>query len=121
MRLNKWIKIQLAIFTAVAVIAGSVMIFGYIRLPAMLGIGHYTVTMQLSQAAGLYDSANVTYRGTEVGRVTAVRLAEDGVVAELTLRSNIPIPSDLEAEVHSTSAIGEQYVALLPRSGDARR
>lgn len=119
MRLTKWIRIQLSIFVAVAVVAGSVMIFGYIKVPTMLGIGHYTVTMQIPQAGGLYQTGNVTYRGTEVGRVTAVRLTKTGVDAELTLRSDVPIPSDLEAEVRSTSAIGEQYVALLPRSADA--
>ncbi len=119
MRLTKWIKIQLTIFTTVAVVAGSIMALGYIRIPAMLGIGRYTVTMELAQGGGLYESANVTYRGTEVGRVTAVRLTETGVQAELSLRSDVPIPSDLVAEVHSVSAIGEQYVALLPRSADA--
>lgn len=119
MRLTRWIKVQLCIFAAVALAAGSVMLFGYIKVPTMLGIGHYTVTMQLPRAAGLYDTANVTYRGTEVGRVTGVRLTEHGVDADLSLRSDVAIPSDLVAEVHSASAIGEQYVALLPRSGDA--
>lgn len=119
MRLTKWIKIQLAIFVAVALVAGSVMVFGYVKVPTMLGIGHYTVTVQLAQAGGLYETGNVTYRGTEVGRVTAVRLTKTGVDAELTLRSDVPIPSDLDAQVRSTSAIGEQYVALLPRSADA--
>ncbi len=119
MRLTRGIKIQLSIFATVAVVAGFVMLFGYIKVPAMLGIGHYTVTMQLPRAGGLYDTANVTYRGTEVGRVTAVRLTPNGVEAQLTLRSGVTIPSDLEAQVHSTSAIGEQYVALIPRSADA--
>ncbi|MBI3213829.1 MAG: MCE family protein [Mycobacterium sp.] len=119
MRLNRWIKIQLAIFATVAVVAGAVMIFGYIKVPTMLGIGRYTVTMQLPKAGGLYPTSNVTYRGTEVGRVTDVRLTDDAVEAVLSLRSDVPIPADLRAEVHSTSAIGEQYVALLPRSGDA--
>ena len=36
----------------------------------------------------------------------------------LSLSSDIAIPADLLAEVHSQSAIGEQYVELLPRSGD---
>ena len=119
MRLTKPVKIQLAIFTTVSVIASTVMIFGYIKVPAMMGIGRYNVTLQLTQASGLYPSANVTYRGTEVGRVSAVNLTDAGVQAQLSLRSGIDIPSDLEAEVHSTSAIGEQYVALLPRSDDA--
>ncbi len=48
-----------------------------------------------------------------------VRLTPTGVEAVLSLKSGIDIPSDLRAEVHSQSAIGEQYVALLPRTGDA--
>ncbi len=116
MRLDKWIKIQLAIFAAVAVSAGSVMLFGYVKVPAMLGVGRYTVVVQLPQAGGLYRTANVTYRGTEVGRVTGLRLTDSGVEADLSLRSDVAIPSDVDAEVHSTSAIGEQYVALRPRS-----
>lgn len=93
MRLNRWIKTQLAIFGIVTVTAGAVMIFGYIDVPAMLGVGRYTVTMQLPSAGGLYEGANVTYRGTEVGRVRAVRLTDDGVQAELSLRSDVQIPS----------------------------
>lgn len=117
--LSKLVKSQLAIFATVAVVAGAVMVFGYIRLPALLGVGHYTVTMELPRAAGLYKSGNVTYRGTEVGRVTDIRLTDTGVEAVLSLRSDVHIPSNLDGQVHSTSAIGEQYVALLPRAGDA--
>jgi phospholipid/cholesterol/gamma-HCH transport system substrate-binding protein len=114
------VKLQLAIFAIVALGAGSVMAFGYIKVPAMMGIGQYTVVVQLPQAAGLYQTANVTYRGTTVGRVTDVRLTDDGgVEAVLALTSGTDIPSDLAAEVHSTSAIGEQYVALIPNNSDA--
>lgn len=118
MVLNRRILIQLAIFTVIAVVAGAIMVFGYIKLPATwFEIGHYTVTVQLPRAGGLYATGNVTYRGTEVGRVEQVRLTDTGgVEAVLSLRSDVAIPSDLEAEVHSQSAIGEQYVALLPRS-----
>jgi len=115
-RLGTRVKVQLAIFTAATVVAGGVMIFGYIRLPAMFGVGHYTVTVQLPRAGGLYARGNVTYRGTEVGRVTDVHLTDTGVNAVLSLRSDIHIPADLDAQVHSQSAVGEQYVALLPRS-----
>ena len=91
----------------------------FMKLPAkMFGVGRYTVTVELPQAAGLYGSGNVTYRGVEVGRVESVRLTDTGVEAVLSLKSGIDIPSDLEAEVHSQSAIGEQYVLLLPRNAD---
>jgi phospholipid/cholesterol/gamma-HCH transport system substrate-binding protein len=109
--------IQLIIFAVVGLIAGSLMVFHYIKLPVLLfGVDRYTVTVELPEAGGLYKSGNVTYRGSEVGRVEDVRLTDTGVEAVLSLKSGIDIPSDVEAEVHSQSAVGEQYVALLPRA-----
>src|SRR3981189_526413 len=109
--------IQLVIFAVVGLVAGSFMVFDYIKLPVLLfGVDRYTVTVELAEAGGLYKSGNVTYRGTEVGRVEDVRLTATGVQAVLSLKSGIDIPSDVEAEVHSQSAVGEQYVALLPRA-----
>lgn len=120
MHLNRQARIQLAIFALIALTALAVMGINYMQLPAKrFGIGRYTVLMQLPSTGGLYSTANVTYRGTEVGRVRTVRLTDSGVVAELSLRSGIDIPRDLKAEVHSQSAIGEQYVELLPRSANA--
>ncbi|OSC31566.1 mammalian cell entry protein [Mycobacterium vulneris] len=120
MHLNRQTKIQLAIFTVIALAALTLMSLHFMKLPATLfGVGRYTVTMQLPQAGGLYATGNVTYRGTEVGRVQSVRLTDTGVAAVLSLNSGTPIPRDLKAEVHSQSAIGEQYVELLPRNGSA--
>jgi len=118
--LTRRILIQLAIFAVVAVVAGAIMVFGYLRLPNLLfGVGHYKVTVQLPEAGGLYERGNVTYRGTEVGQVKSVHLTDSGVEAVLSLRSDVKIPSNLDAEVHSQSAVGEQYLALLPRNDGA--
>jgi phospholipid/cholesterol/gamma-HCH transport system substrate-binding protein len=117
MYLSRRTKVQFSTFAAVATVAGVIMVFGYLRAPAYFGIGYYDVTVQLPAAAGIYERANVTYRGTEVGRVKSVTLTDNGVDAVLQLKSDTAIPSDLNAEVHSVSAIGEQYVALLPRGG----
>ncbi|AEV74689.1 virulence factor Mce family protein [Mycolicibacterium rhodesiae NBB3] len=117
MHLSRRIRIQLTIFTIVAVGTVAVMALHFINLPAMFGVGRYTVTMELPRSGGLYESGNVTYRGTKVGRVESVRLSDTGVEAVLSLQSGIDIPSDLEAEVHSQSAVGESYVLLLPRNG----
>lgn len=121
MNLTRRIRIQLAVFAVVAVVAIGVVGIGYMRLPALLfGVGHYTVNIELPEAANLYPTGNVTYRGTEVGRVTSVHLTNTGVEAELLLSSDTPIPSDLDAQVHSQTAVGEQYVALVPRNGTSR-
>jgi phospholipid/cholesterol/gamma-HCH transport system substrate-binding protein len=121
MHLHRRIKIQLAVFAVIALLAVSVMTLHFLQLPSLLfGVGRYTVTVELPRTGGLYSTGNVTYRGTEVGRVEEVKLTKNGVAAVLSLKSGTAIPSDLRAEVHSQSAIGEQYIALLPRNGSAR-
>ncbi|EHI12837.1 MCE family protein [Mycolicibacterium thermoresistibile] len=120
MHLTTRVKIQLVIISIVTAIAGSVMTFGYVELPALLGIGRYTVTVELPRAGGTYPSGNVTYQGTKIGRIVDVRLTETGVAAVLSLRDDIEIPSDVTASVHSVTALGEQYIALTPLTGDAR-
>ncbi len=117
MHMTRRIWIQIAIFTVVSLVAFVVMALGFVRVPSyVFGVDRYTVTVELPEAGGLYQRANVTYRGTEVGEVKEVRLTDTGVEAVMSLKSDFKIPSDLEAEVHSQSAVGEQYVALLPRN-----
>jgi phospholipid/cholesterol/gamma-HCH transport system substrate-binding protein len=121
MHLERRVLIRLAAFAAVSLIAMGVTVFGYVKVSNLIpGFGLYTVTVALPHSGGLYAGGNVTYRGTEVGRVTDVRITEAGVEAVLSLKAGIDIPSDLDAEVHSQSAVGEQYVALLPRDGESR-
>ncbi|WP_396926827.1 MCE family protein [Mycolicibacterium sp.] len=121
MHLTRRMLIQLAVFVVIAATAIAVMGLHFLKLPAKwFGVGRYSVTMQLPETGGLYSTGNVTYRGVEVGRVQSVRLSDNGVDAVLSLKSGIDIPSDLRAEVHSQSAIGEQYVDLIPRDGTAR-
>ena len=59
----------------------------------------------------------VTYRGSEIGSVKSVDVTQNGVQAVLSLKSDIAIPSDVTAAVHSRSAIGEQFLDLTPHSG----
>ena len=119
MHLPRRVVSQMAIFTVGTLVAVSVMAFHYMRLPNYLfGAGHYRVTLELPTAAGLYASGNVTYRGTEVGKVESVGLTDSGVEAVLSLNSGVAIPADLDAEVHSQTAVGEQFVALRPRGGN---
>jgi phospholipid/cholesterol/gamma-HCH transport system substrate-binding protein len=118
--LDRRIQVQLGLFTVISLVAAGVMIFRYIDVPEMLfGAGHYRVTVELTRAGGLYPNANVSYQGTVVGRVESVQLTDTGVQATLSLKSAYEIPSQLRAEVHSQSAIGEQFVDLQPHTGEA--
>jgi phospholipid/cholesterol/gamma-HCH transport system substrate-binding protein len=119
LRLSRTVWTQLAILSAVTLIACGIMAFGFVKVPALLGIGRYEVTLELPAAGGLYPTSVVTYRGSEVGRVTSVDVTRDGVRAVLKLNSDTKIPADVSAAVHSRSAIGEQFVELTPRPGTA--
>src|SRR5438270_10422099 len=112
--LDRLTKIQLAIFGVVTVITVAVMAIFYLRLPATFGPGTYGVSADFVAGGGLYKNANVTYRGVAVGRVESVGLNPTGVTAEMRLNSGTPIPSNVTATVKSVSAIGEQYIDLVP-------
>ncbi|UUO02644.1 MCE family protein [Mycolicibacterium novocastrense] len=116
-RLPRTTWIQLAILAAVTVIACSIMAFNFVKVPALLGVGRYDVTLDLPSSGGLYPSSVVTYRGSEIGRVTSVDVTRDGVRAVLKLDSSTKVPADVSAEVHSRSAVGEQFVELTPAPG----
>jgi phospholipid/cholesterol/gamma-HCH transport system substrate-binding protein len=114
LRLSRAVWTQLAILAAITVISCGVMAFGFVNVPALLGVGRYTVTVDLPATGGLYPTSVVTYRGTEIGRVKSVDVTRDGVRAVLTLNSDTTIPSDVTAAVHSRSAVGEQFLELTP-------
>lgn len=112
--IDRLAKIQLSIFAVITVITLSVMAIFYLRLPATFGIGTYGVSADFVAGGGLYKNANVTYRGVAVGRVESVGLNPNGVTARMRLNSGTAIPSNVTATVRSVSAIGEQYIDLVP-------
>lgn len=114
--LTRFVRIQLIIFTIASVVGVAVMVFAYMQLPTLLGIGRLTVKLELPSAGGLYRFSNVTYRGVQVGTVTEVALTDTGAEATLSLDTSPKIPADLQADVLSVSAVGEQYVDLRPRT-----
>ncbi|OBK21895.1 mammalian cell entry protein [Mycobacterium asiaticum] len=114
--LTRFIRIQLAVFAIVGIVGLFVMVVFYIQAPTLLGIGKMTVTLELPESGNLYRFSNVTYRGVQIGKVTSVELTAHGAKATMRLDNSPKIPADLEAEVRSISAVGEQYVDLLPRT-----
>ncbi|GBE67713.1 mammalian cell entry protein [Mycobacterium sp. MFM001] len=117
--LDRLTRTQLTIFGVVTVITVAVMAIFYLRLPAALGIGTYRVTADFVAGGGLYKNANVTYRGVAVGRVESVGLNPHGVDAVMRLNSGTTVPSNVTATVKSVSAIGEQYIDLVPPDNPA--
>src|ERR1700731_4115148 len=104
--LTRFGRIQLAIFAIVGTIGVIAMVLFYIQAPTLLGIGRMTVTLELPSTGGLYRFSNVTYRGVQVGKVTAVSLTEKGAKATLSLGTSPKTPANLQAEVLSVSSVG---------------
>ncbi|WP_094286465.1 MCE family protein [Mycobacterium lehmannii] len=112
--LTRFVRNQLIIFTIASVIGIALMVFGYMQVPTLLGIGRITVQLELPGAGGLYRFSNVTYRGVQMGKVLDVRATREGAVATLSLTTSPKVPADTRAAVRSVSAVGEQYVDLVP-------
>src|SRR5215208_863342 len=116
MLLTRFVRNQLIIFTIASIVGVAVMVFTYMQLPTLIGVGKIKVTLELPVAGGLYRFSNVTYRGVQIGEVRGVTLTEKGAEAKLILDTSPKVPADLQAEVRSVSAVGEQYVDLRPRT-----
>ena len=113
MLLTRFIKTQLVLFITLTVIALVALGTYYLRLPSVAGIGQYTLSADLPSAGGLYRTSNVTYRGVTIGRVTNVVPTEKGARATLSIGDKFKIPVDASANVHSLTAVGEQYLDLV--------
>jgi phospholipid/cholesterol/gamma-HCH transport system substrate-binding protein len=95
----------------------SALVIGY----ALFGLLHvrftdkpFPVTVQLANAGGIFDGAEVAYRGVAVGKVSSVELHTDGVTVTLAINSGTEVPDNAIAHVYDLSAVGEQYVDLEP-------
>ena len=111
--LTRFVRIQLVLFAILTVIAVLVLGWYYLKLPSVAGIGQYKLYADLPRSGGLYATANVTYRGTQIGKVTDVQPTERGARATMSIDDRYKIPVDASANVHSVSAIGEQYLDLV--------
>ncbi|MGH3319802.1 MAG: MCE family protein [Streptosporangiaceae bacterium] len=103
-------RLQLLVFFLVTVIGVSYTGLNYVGL-----IKHqYTVYAMFPDSGGIFQNADVAYRGVHVGRVGKLHLTSDGVRVALHIQDDTRIPKDTTAAVRLRSAVGEQYVDLIP-------
>ena len=113
---SKLVRAQLVIFGIVAMLVVGYSAYAYAGLQRYTGIGTYSVDAHLSASGGLYPAALVTYRGVDVGVVSALDPTPTGATARLQINSDNKIPGDVHAYVRSVSVAGEQFIDLVPTS-----
>jgi virulence factor Mce-like protein len=81
----------------------------------------FKVTADFAASGGVFTNQEVTYRGVLVGKVGKMSLGKDndGVDIQLLIDPEWEnkIPADVQAQVQSKSAVGEQFVNLTPVDG----
>lgn len=114
--LSRKVRLQIFAFVLIALVGVSYAGARYAGLARLFGPTGYQVNVQLADAGGVFDNAEVTYRGVPVGRVGTLQLTGGGVSVPLQIDDDAPkIPRDVQAVVADRSAVGEQYVDLRPR------
>jgi phospholipid/cholesterol/gamma-HCH transport system substrate-binding protein len=113
--LTRKVVIQVIVFAVVGVVAVVYAAMRYAGIGSSVANPGYTVRLDLADGGGIFTNAEVTYRGVTVGKVQGMRLTANGIEVDLHINSSAPqIPADLQAAVADRSAVGEQYVDLMP-------
>ncbi|CAM3410727.1 MlaD family protein [Nocardioides dubius] len=109
--LSRSVRVKLTAFVIVGLLATTYLAVKYLGVGSFGG--DYRVSVQLTEAGGLFENGEVTYRGVPVGRIDSLRATSDGVEVVLRLDGGGPeIPADAAVTVANRSAIGEQYLDL---------
>jgi len=112
--IGRTVKVQLVIFSLLTITALLLIFFRYSHLPAALGINQIHVSAELPETGGLYPNANVTYRGYPIGKVEQISQTPGGVKIDMAIDRRLAPPQNSHVEVHSVSAIGEQFLDFVP-------
>ena len=110
---------QLIAFALITVVGVTYVTLRYVGLGDIVSGRSYVVSVDLAESGGIFEGAEVTYRGVTTGRVEALRLEGDGVRVDLRMDGGSQVPADTDAVVENRSAVGEQYLDLQPVTASA--
>ncbi len=113
--ISKQVWSQLVVFLIISVVGVTYTGLRYAGLDRFVTDTGYLVSADFADSGGIFERAEVTYRGVRVGSVEDMSLIEDGVRVTMRLVPDTEVPDDARALVANRSAVGEQYVDLLPQ------
>jgi phospholipid/cholesterol/gamma-HCH transport system substrate-binding protein len=107
--------LQLTAFLVISVVGVTYTGLRYAGLDRFFVDTGYLVAADFVDSGGIFEAAEVTYRGVPVGSVESMELIDEGVRVTLRVEPGTEIPDDARALVANRSAVGEQYVDLQPQ------
>ena len=116
--ITRRVQLQLLVFGLIALVGMTYTGAKYAGLGRLVTDDGYLVSAVFKDSGGIFENAQVTNRGVSAGTVDSLELVPEGVKVNLRLKEDTKIPADVRAVVQNRSAVGEQYVDLLPQSND---
>ena len=105
------------IFVLITLVGVSFVGARYARLDRLIWDDSFTVVAHFHESGGIFQGAEVDWRGVSIGRVSEMNVTEHGVDVHLSIEKEYDrIPSDTLAVVANRSAVGEQFVDLQPKA-----
>jgi phospholipid/cholesterol/gamma-HCH transport system substrate-binding protein len=115
--ITRKVLIQVLVFAVVGVFAVGYTAMRYGGIGSSIINPGYDVKLDVAGGGGIFTNSEVAYRGVTVGKVTSMQLTPTGLEVDLHINDSAPqIPADLTASVADRSAVGEQYVDLVPNT-----
>lgn len=112
--MTRGVRVRLIAFVVLAAVGIVYVASAYLGLvDKVLGRG-LDLQVTLPSSGGLFEGSEVTYRGVKVGKVGSMEVTDEGLIADLEIEDDAQIPLDSQVFVHNLSAVGEQYLDLVP-------
>src|SRR6266496_1123072 len=78
----------------------------------------YTVTADFPTTGGLKNGSSIEIAGVEIGRVTAIQLANYQAHVVMSIRNGIKLTEDSIASIKTRGLIGEKFLQISPGGSD---
>lgn len=108
-------KTRISVVAMACLAAGSITYMNHAGLQTGAFESVKTATMDIPDTNGLLVGSRVLLRGVAIGTITAVRSSADQVEVSMKYQRGYRIPVDSMFRVDDLSALGEAYLAILPR------
>ena len=110
------IRIRLIAFAVISALGLTYVGGNYLGIvDRLLGRG-YKVDVILPASGGIYEGAEVTYRGVKIGKVDKMTVDRDGLRVRVALQEEARVPASSKVRVDNLSAVGEQFISFEPTS-----